>query len=400
MDDEFQFVTDQPRLDEFCRECRACGRFVFDTEFIRDDTYDAILCLLQVATAGGIRIIDPTEGLDLRPFWELVCDPKITTIVHAGKEDFEVCLRQSGSPPRNVFDVQIAAGFAGHGYPLSLSRLVSAILHRRIAKGQTLTDWARRPLTDDQLRYAVEDVAYLWEIHDRLSDALRKSNRCEWATEEFRRFEDPEFYKPPPQDRLFKLKGARRLDGRGLAVLEKLIAWRDRWAEQRNRPVRALIRDDVLVDIAKRRPTKPAQLEVLRGFPQARNPKIVREVLDTIQTGLAVPNEDRPTPHQPREDTPMTKATLDVLSAYARAVCHEENVDHDLVGSTRRLRELMDFLSKRQAEQPQLLSGWRETFIGKRLVDLLEGKTELHLSGWPAEPRLNVMTHSNGQPRG
>ena len=130
-----EFVTDQVRLETLCRRWRLAGRFAFDTEFIRDDTYDANLCLIQVSLNGEVVLLDPTAELDLGPFWKLVTDKTVQTIVHAGKEDFEVCLRATGKPPRNIFDVQIAAGFVGFGYPLSLSRLVSVALHRRITKG-------------------------------------------------------------------------------------------------------------------------------------------------------------------------------------------------------------------------------------------------------------------------
>jgi hypothetical protein len=134
-----EIISKQATLDARCEEWRKAGSFAFDTEFIRDDTYDATLCLIQVTTDGTAALIDPTADVDVRVFWQLVADPAVMTIVHAGKEDFEVCLRTTGQVPRNVFDVQVAAGFVGRGYPLSLVRLVESVLKRRISKGQTLT---------------------------------------------------------------------------------------------------------------------------------------------------------------------------------------------------------------------------------------------------------------------
>lgn len=388
-----EIVADQGRLEALCRDWRTGGAFAFDTEFIRDETYDAILCLIQVTDGDTVVLVDPVADIDVTPFWDLVTDPKLVSIVHAGKEDFEVCLRATGTPPRNIFDVQIAAGFVGYGYPLSLSRLVTVSLHKRIAKGQTLTDWLRRPLTRDQIRYAAEDVLYLPAVYEKLSAELERHERSAWAREEFSRFESADFYQPPAQDRLFKLKGSKQLDALGLAALERLIVWRDEWARAKNRPTRALMRDDVLVDIAKRRPTRPEQLEVLRGFPQARNRKVVNELLTVIREAHAVPQDKRPEPHRPREDSPMDKAVLDILSAFVRAVCHEENVDNDLVGSKQALRDLMEHVSDGGADtRPRLLTGWRERFIGRRLVDLLKGRCELHLSGWPDGTRLEVVS--------
>jgi ribonuclease D len=387
-------VSDQKTLRARCRQWRAAGQFAFDTEFIRDETYEATLCLIQVTSGEDVVLVDPTAGLDVGAFWDLVTDEAVTCVVHAGKEDFEVCLRATGRPARNVFDIQLAAGLVGYGYPLSLVRLVSQVLGRRIAKGQTLTDWLRRPLTDQQIRYAVEDVVHLPVLHQKLSSRLKEMGRISWAAEEFKRYEDPTLYKPPVQERLFKLKGSKRLDGLGLTVLGRLIDWRDRWAQQRNRPTRALMRDDVLVEIARQRPRRATDLQVMRGFPQARNRKVIRELLDLIEQARAVPADQRPQPHQPREDTPMMKAALDVLSAVARAICHEENLSHELLGGTQRLHELLDYKLGRLAERPPLLSGWRGRFIGRRLVDLLEGRSELHLSGWPSNPRLDVVRDS------
>ncbi len=383
-------VSDQQTLEGHCETWRTAGYFAFDTEFIRDDTYDAKLCLVQVTTDGQVVLIDPTAGLDLGVFWKLVTDESIVTIIHAGKEDFEVCLRTTGHVPRNVFDVQIAAGFVGLGYPLSLVRLVERIVHRRISKGQTLTDWLRRPLTPEQLRYAADDVIHLPEMYKTLRAGIEKAGRWAWAREEFQRFEDPEFYRAPTEDRVQRLKGSKKLDGLGLLLLERLVDWRDRWAQERNRPIRALVRDDILVEIARRRPRQARELEVLRGFPQAKNRKIVAELVDLINAACQTPKSEWPTPLEHRDDAPMTKALLDLLLAVIQGICYEERLNWSLLGSPQRLRELLDFHAGRSGVIPPLLRGWREQFIGQRLLDLLEGRSRLHLTGWPDSPRLHL----------
>ncbi|MCK4340096.1 MAG: ribonuclease D [Phycisphaerae bacterium] len=385
-----EILTDQRMLETHCHAWRAAGCFAFDTEFIRDDTYDAALCLIQVTTDGNVVLVDPTQDVDLNVFWDLVTDKSIVTVVHAGKEDFEVCLRSTGRVPRNVFDVQIAAGFVGYGYPLSLLRLVERMMHRRISKAQTLTDWLRRPLTPEQIRYAVEDVVYLPEIHTRLAQEIERAGRTAWAREEFKRFEEPEFYRPPPEERVLRLRGSKKLDGLGLLALERLVEWRDQWAQSRNRPTRALMRDDVLVEIARRRPQKERDLEVLRGFPQARNRKVVRELVKVIAEVSKTPKSEWPKPVIRHEDTPMTKALLDLLSAVIQATCCDDKLNWNLLGSTQRLRELLDYHEGRLEERPALLQGWREEFIGRRLLDLLEGRSRLHLVGWPEDPRLQL----------
>jgi len=391
--DQPEIVTDQKTLESRCAQWRAAGIFAFDTEFIRDDTYEAALCLIQVNAGDGVTLIDPTADLDVRVFWELVTDPAVVTIVHAGKEDFDVCLRTTGCVPRNVYDVQVAAGFVGHGYPLSLSRLVEVVLRKRISKAQTLTDWLRRPLTPAQIRYAVEDVAFLLEIYRRLRAEVEEAGRTAWVAEEQKCFEDVAFYRAPAQERALRLKGSKKLDGLGLAVLQRLVEWRDRWAQTRNRPLRALIRDDVLVEIARRRPQRASDLAVLRGFPQARNRKVVAELLQLIQEAAKLPESQWPKPYERREDTPTMSAVVDLLSAVTQSICHEERVSRNLLGGTQRLRELLDYHSGRSAERPILLSGWREEFIGRRLLEILEGRSEIQLSGWPHNPRLTVAAH-------
>jgi ribonuclease D len=263
---------------------------------------------------------------------------------------------------------------------------------KRIVKGQTLTDWSRRPLTEEQLRYAVEDVAHLPAIHARLAAMLEKNGRAAWAGEEFRRFEDARLYQPPPGERLFRIKGTKNLDPLALVALEKLIEWRETWAREKNRPTRAMMRDDILVEIARRRPTRAEQLEVMRGFPQSRNPRIIAKILEIIAAAKAVPPEKRPVTKEVLEESPMTRVVVDVLAAVLRSTCHTEHLDADLVGSTQRLRDLLDF-TRDGGDRPSLLTGWREQFIGARLLDVLAGRSELHLSGWPQNPHLSLVTH-------
>lgn len=381
-------VTDQKRLDALCAAWRAAGLFAFDTEFIRDETYDAKLCLIQVAACDEVVLIDPLAEIDLSPFWALVTDPKIRTVVHAGKEDFDLCLRMTGKPPRGVFDIQIGAGFVGLGYPTSLSRLVQLVVHRRLSKGQTLTDWLRRPLTPEQLHYAVDDVLYLPQLYLHIEKQLRERGRTEWAAQEFARLEDAELYKPPIADRVTRIRGSAKLDGLSLYVLGKLLEWRDAWARERNRPIRALIRDDILLEIARRRPTRARELEVLRGFPQAKNAKIVGEIITIIEQAAGSSPKDWPQVTPPREETSMMRAVAELLGAFSRAACDDAQVDPDLVGGPSRFREFLDFVRGETTERPGLLSGWREEFIGRRLIELLEGRCTLQLRGGPKAPRL------------
>lgn len=386
---QHDYIDNQPDLERYCRSLVELRRFAFDTEFIRDETFEPALCLVQVATDEGVTLIDPLE-LDMGPFWDAVAAPRVVKVVHSGKEDFDVGFRTSGRLPRSVFDVQIAAGFVGLPYPMSLSRLVEHLLDRKLAKGHTLTDWSRRPLAPEQVRYAVEDVVHLLPVFEKLSRKIRTMQREAWAREEFHRFELEETYTIPPEERAIRIKGRSRLDGLGLLVLERLVAWREAWAKKKNRPIRALVRDDILVEIARRRPTERRELEILRGFPQARNAAICDEILALIREASNVPAAERPRPPERQEDGPMTGALLDLISAVVQCVCHEQKLAWSLLGSTQRLREVLDYHAGRLKERPPLLTGWRDRFIGEHLIDLLEGRCAVSVSGWPDNIRIEL----------
>jgi ribonuclease D len=388
-----RIISTQSELDAACAAWRQAGTFAFDTEFIRDETFDAILCLIQVADADGVTLVDTMQPMDLAGFWSLVSDPALEKVVHAGKEDFELCLRATGETPHNVFDVQIACGFVGLGYPLSLARVVSGLLNKTLHKGQTMTDWARRPLTPEQLEYAVEDVRHLLAAHAKLRGRLEKYKRLEWAREEFVRFEDREHYRPPIEDRLSRVSGSGKLDALGLAILQRLMEWREKWAMEKNRPVRALVRDDILVEIARRKPTRAGDIEVLRGFPGARSPTIVRIILDLVAEARKSPPASWPEPERHRELSAVERAVQDMMVALTRWYCYENDVAYELTATTPRLRELLDHLSGEAQETPQLLTGWRAEFIGRRIEGVLRGRSEIHIGSWPKTPRIDVVLH-------
>ena len=190
-----------------------------------------------------------------------------------------------------------------------------------------------------------------------------------------------------------RLKGSKKLDGLGLVVLERLVEWRDRWAKSRNRPIRALMRDDVLVEIARRRPQQESRPGGDARLSAGAEPEGDPRAAGPDRGGRETPKSEWPTPFEQRDESPMTMALLDLLSAVTQAICHEEKLSRNLLGGTQRLRELLDFHDGQLTERPALLRGWREEFMGRRLIELLEGRSEIHLSGWPKKPRIAVVAH-------
>src|SRR3954462_8906644 len=178
-------LTEPSELEALVPERRREGRFAFDTEFVSEETFEPVLCLIQVATRDRLAVIDPLAIRDLSPFWDVVIDPAIEVVMHAASEDLRICRFKTGTVPRRVFDVQIAAGLVGFGYPLSLVNLIGQALRITVSGGETRTDWRRRPLTAAQLRYALDDVRYLLDLADLLSVQLAEWGRTSWAESEF-----------------------------------------------------------------------------------------------------------------------------------------------------------------------------------------------------------------------
>lgn len=258
-------ISTPAQVRELADHIRAAGRFGFDTEFVSEDTFEPVLCLIQVATADRLAAIDPQAVRDLSPFWDLVLDPNLEVVMHAAGEDMRICLLHTGSLPLRVFDIQIAAGLVGYSYPLSLVNLVSQVLHLSLSSTETRTDWRRRPLTTAQLRYALDDVRHLLEIADRLQAELRQMGRSEWAEEEFQDFLATTLDRAD-QERWRRLPGLHQLSRRGLEATRRLALWCEDEARRQNRPLRQIMRDDLLVAIAKRQPTSRRDLEALRDF--------------------------------------------------------------------------------------------------------------------------------------
>ncbi len=247
-------ITTEPELVELVAHLRAVGRFAFDTEFVSEETFEPILCLVQVATTERLANIDPLAFPGgLGAFWEVVVDPAVEVVMHAAGEDLRICRLQTGKVPRHVFDVQIAAGLVGFGYPLSLGNLAHQTIGVSLFGGETRTDWRRRPLTSAQLRYAVDDVRYLLEIQDKLNAKLAAAGRIDWADEEFRDFLDV-IENRDDETRWRRLPGLHQLSRRGLETARRLAEWRIEEARRINRPIRQVLRDDLLVAIAKRAP--------------------------------------------------------------------------------------------------------------------------------------------------
>lgn len=368
-----RIVTDAQQLDELCSHLREAGSFAFDTEFVMEETYEPVVGLLQVATESIVALTDPMAGLDAAPLWALVSDASIQKIVHAGLEDLALCRRLTGAAAANVFDVQIAAGLVGLDYPLRLSRLVEALLGVRIHKAHTLSDWRIRPLRPEQINYAAEDVCYLPACHQALAKRLKRLGRGSWAQEEFDRLVVTSAADREAPRNVSRIKGAGSLDALGQTIARELANVRDALARRFNRPPRALLKDHLLIEIARRKWTTVEQIRSLRGL-QLKT-ESVRQLADAVQRAKALPHHDRPVLPAPDDDRPEESVLCSLLSAVIRDYCINNGVAYGLTASSQHIRDYVRHCLRGGSEDSSpLAAGWRHEAVGGLLDELLSGK--------------------------
>lgn len=365
-------VTQPEELAACCAELAACSHFGFDTEFVGEDTYHPSLCLVQVATPERLFLIDPLTTGPLDAFWQLVVDPARVVVVHAGREEVRLCRLATGRTPGNLFDLQLAAGLVGLAYPLGHGTLVHQVLGVQMAKGETLTEWRHRPFTSGQLRYAFDDVRYLLPVWQRLSARLEKQGRSEWAREEFLRLTTNAAPEEPDTERWRKLRGLGSLDRRRLAIVRALYNWREEMAARTNRPTRAIVRDDLIIEIARRNPASERDLHVVRGLPR----RDLEAILQTVAEARSLPTEQCPAVCSREQDPSQVALIASVLTAVLGDVCARRNLAPNLVASNNDVKMLVRARLADQSLPPEslLMGGWRSTHILPDLLEVLDGR--------------------------
>jgi ribonuclease D len=370
----------------------AVRRVGIDTEFMSEGRYRPLLCLAQVVVDGvegeepRIVLIDTLRGnLDLAPLAALLADPDIEVILHAGRQDIAILRRAWSTDVRNVFDTQVAAGFVGASAQAGYGNLLGAMLGRSVGKTASYTRWDARPLTNEQLNYAAEDVAHLLELADEIQRRLAESTRLEWAREECRRLESATEERDP-ESVWERLPRVRQLDPRSRAVARAVGAWRERTAADEDRPVGSVLADPTLVEIAKRHPADLDRLAQIRGIHRSAIKRRGPAILGAVQRGLSDPPipRDRAREHAEAPDVPL----IVLAEALLRARALEAGLAYELIASRAEL-ELIVGAARRREPEPSVrtLTGWREQLVGRDLRDLLAGESTL---GVGEDRRLTV----------
>lgn len=377
-------VTSEAELRHALDAVRSAGTMALDTEFMREKTYRARLCLVQVAALDHIFLLDPLSNLDLAPLADCIADPTIEVLVHAGKQDLEIFNEAYGCLPANVFDVQVAAAFAGFGSSLPYGRLVEMVLGLPLEKGESYTDWCQRPLTASQTRYAADDVRYLPGVAERLKAKLTELGRLEWVEEELRDLERPDAYGVDVERVWKKVTGRGTLRGHQAAVLRELALWREETAARRDLPRGWVLKDPTLVELARRAPSTTSALRNIRGL----NPKEVdrsgAEMLAAIERGRKAPKVEMDnTP--PRSVQVRARMISGLADALVRARCERASIATEVVMTRAELEALLtDVLSDSEDEKNhRLLQGWRRKMAGDAVVGLARGEIALQVVDSP-----------------
>ncbi len=381
-------VTTQEGLSDLVAHLRASGSFGYDSEFIGELTYIPKLCVIQVASATRVGLIDPLAGLELREFWELIADPDVEKIVHAGQQDIEPVFRNIGKAAAHLFDTQIATGFIGMAYPVSLGKLVQEFVGVRLGKALTFSHWDQRPLSPMQLRYAADDVRYLPALRHEIGKGLNATGHAAWAKEESEALCEPSQYGFNPDTYYHRVRGATSLPPQGLAVLRELTVWRDAVARKHDVPPRAYLKDEILLDLSRSPIKSVDRLGKVRGLPRPVEHEDGADIVAATMRGLSTPAANLPA-SRTFEPSPAERFRVDALWAAAQCLCSGRSIDAALVTSRNEIGEFYRAITNGDDLEPlQLMQGWRRAALGEPLGKLMRGESEFGVR-W-ADGTLNV----------
>lgn len=382
------YLTTNKDLVALCEKLQFSPILALDTEFVREKTYYHRLGLIQVSDGKNSAAIDPIKISNLKPFLELIRNPKTIKVFHAARQDLEILNRLCDSAILPVFDTQIAASVVGWGSQISFAKIVNKVLGKKIDKSETYTDWCRRPLSKSQIEYALDDVRLLFPVYQKLIKVLKKLNREEWLNGEFKLFEDLDNFKPPEPEKLYmRIKNIRSLAPQNLAVICELTAWREREAQARDCLAKSILRDEPLLELARKAPTDVEELSCIRGLHRNEVSRSKHKILDAIQRGLNLP--ENKIPKLPELEIYKARPGVEeMIAAFVQIRAEELQIEPSVLADRKRIHDFVKcFDQNLDLERHYLLSGWRKEAIGDLLKSTLKGQRALAI-GKNGKPRV------------
>ncbi len=374
-------ITNTNDLIAFCEAIKSAPFITVDTEFMRETTYWPKLCLIQAASDDHAAIIDPlAKELDLKPFLDILANEKILKVFHACRQDMEIFVNL-GVMPKPIFDTQVAAMAAGYGDQVAYDSLVRQKLKIDIDKGSRFTDWARRPLSDQQIQYALGDVTHLAKVYPKLCDRLKRDGRLEWVAGEMESLTDPAIYSTNPDDAWRRLR-PRKNSAKYMGVFAQVAAWRERTAQERDMPRGRILKDEGIDEIATQLPSDPAAFDHLRstskGFGAS---KFGLDLAEIIRTVLKNPEAYAPKVEKSPPPVQVPASVVELLKVLLRIRCEEEGVAPKLLATVADLEKI----ALSDAADVPALKGWRRQVFGEDALRLKRGELALVLNGTRVE---------------
>ncbi len=367
-----RLITTPDELETAAKSLSSSPWFAIDTEFLRERTYRPELCLIQIATPELLFCVDPLALDNIDSLLDVIYDEKITKVFHAAGQDLEIFYWLRGSVPANLFDTQIAAPLLGHPEQAGYATLVKQVLNVELSKSHSRADWTRRPLPEQQLAYAADDVIYLSKIYPVFLQELASLGRLDWLQPEWEALTNPHLYEKPADQMWKKLRHIEKIKGPRLAVAQQLAHWREETARQRNLPRNWLLKDDVLVSIAKQLPEDIDNLKHVRGISEGFLKHHGQPIVDLVKNARESKPQTMAIPERKTKLTPLQDAAVDVLSAVAKSHAEALQINPSVLAPRKSLEDLV-----KGKTDTAVLQGWRSTLIGEPIKEVLEGKRTL-----------------------
>lgn len=375
------YVDNNEKLLRLCESIKDASLLILDTEFIREKTYRAKLCLIQIATDNIVACIDPIAMSDLSPLMDIINDETKLKILHAARQDYEIFYDLNTQLPKPLFDSQLAASLLGYGEQIGYASLVEKLLGVQLDKAHTRTDWSKRPLSQAQIRYASDDVYYLRQLYPLLKQQLTEQGRENWLDEEFSALCQPELFVTQPKNAWNKVKGINRLRPRQLAAAMNISEWREEMAIKKDRPRRWILPDDILLAAAQLLPKNHSQLESIANIKKATIDNSGEIILSCVKKALELEQDDLPITVKPKRLTPDQEIVADLLMTQVKLVAKEKSISPANIAN----RKMIEKVLHGETNIP-LLTGWRYQLAGKKIQELLSGDVALKININKVEP--------------
>ncbi len=361
------YVDTEEKMQQLCSRLQAATVLALDTEFVREKTYRAKLCLIQVASEDTVACIDPVALKDIQPFLDIIYDQNRLKVLHSARQDYELFYDLMRQLPQPLFDTQLAASLLGFGEQVGYATLVEKLLGIKLAKAHTRANWCQRPLSPDQIKYASDDVVYLIQIFPLLQQQLQKLGRENWLDSEHAALYEADLFITPPQQAWKKVKGIRQLKPRALAAAKNIATWREEVAIEKDKPRRWILQDDILLDIAQALPKNFTELNNIRGIHRATSETSRKFILQCVQQALKLSQAELPLATKKERLSSEEERALNRVSSLIKNIAEQHNISSTQIASRKAIEQAV-----RGDRDIPLLKGWRYDLAGKKVLELID----------------------------